>query len=274
MEIAIALAVGLAAGVHAAIWGMYKDSPHEGFTWSTWFRSPVLASAVALALTLFTPASPTGAGGIVVLFGVTYGLERALVELYKTFLRDEDQSKYTIPMQFSVGGEPVESRAVRLAVGAVYFAGELAVLYGVWWLQRSGPELSPLVAVLVVGTAGGWISAFGGAWKDAPVEGFHILKFFRSPLISFAWALLVASLTTEYVFIFLGALGYTIATTETYKTFFFPDEPRGKFAEAPIEFPEMKERRNRFVPAYVGVWLLVVAAVAVALIGGAPGGLL
>jgi hypothetical protein len=60
----------------------------------------------------------------------------------------------------------------------------------------------------------------------------------------------------------LAATGYTIATTETYKTFFFPAKPRGKFAGMPIRFPEMLRRRQRFVPLYVAIWAGVLAAIA------------
>ena len=47
----------------------------------------------------------------------------------------------------------------------------------------------PLPLVVAVGGLGGWISAFGGAWKDAPKEGFQIFKFFRSPIIASLFAL-------------------------------------------------------------------------------------
>jgi hypothetical protein len=60
----------------------------------------------------------------------------------------------------------------------------------------------------------------------------------------------------------LAATGYTVAATETYKTFFFPSKPRGKFAGMPIRFPEMRRRRQRFVPLYVAIWVVVLAAIA------------
>lgn len=270
-ETLVALATGLAAGLHSATWGMFKDAPHEGFTWRTYARSPVLAAGVAVALSRITGLDLTGAPGIAVLFGVTYGLERALIELYKTFLREEDQSKYTIPMQFSVGGEVVESRTLRLSVGALYFAGELLVLWGVHWLQHRGPALPPLLAVFVVGSAGGWISAFGGAWKDAPVEGFHLFKFFRSPLIAFLYGIFLASLTTSYVLIFIGSIGYTVATIETYKTFFFPNEDRGKFQGKTPGHPELLRTRYRFVPLYVAIWIGVIVTGVAALTGDRDG---
>jgi hypothetical protein len=38
------------------------------------------------------------AGGRIVLFGFTYVTERGLVELWKGYLREEDQSTHFIPM--------------------------------------------------------------------------------------------------------------------------------------------------------------------------------
>ena len=204
-EIGITLATGLAAGLHSATWGMYKDAPHEGFSWSTYVRSPIVATLIAFALVHWTSLGPSGPVGIVLLFGVTYGLERAFLEIYKSFLRVEDQSKYTIPMQFAIRGKVVESTALRLSGCVVYVLVELLVLYGIYRFQRGGPELPVLLVVFLVGSAGGWISAVGGAWKDAPVEGFLIFKFFRSPGIAFMYGLLLSTLTTNYVFIFIGA---------------------------------------------------------------------
>ncbi|RMH20630.1 MAG: hypothetical protein D6701_03580 [Gemmatimonadetes bacterium] len=262
------LLVGLAAGLHSATWGMYKDAPHEGFTWRTYVRSPIVASLIGLALTLFTSLDPTTAPGVVVLWAVTYGLERACLEVYKSFIRVEDQSKYTIPMQFAVRGRVVESAPLRLLAGAAYVGGASAVLYAIHRFQGAPSQsLHPVLVVFLVGSAGGWISAFGGAWKDAPIEGFHTFKFFRSPAMAFGYGLLVASLTTNYVFIFLGAIGFTVATIETYKTFFFPDRPRGKFQGKEPAFPEYLTRRARFVPVFVLVWLGVLTAVVLALLG-------
>ena len=49
-------------------------------------------------------------------------------------------------------------------------------------LQRTFGPLPRLVTALTVGALGGWYSAFGGAWKDTPIEGFQLFKCFRSPL--------------------------------------------------------------------------------------------
>ena len=36
------------AGLHTSTWGMYKDAPHEGFTWRRYFRSPMVGAVMAL----------------------------------------------------------------------------------------------------------------------------------------------------------------------------------------------------------------------------------
>ena len=264
MEFVIALVIGLCAGLHTSTWGMYKDAPYEGFSWPRYFRSTVISAITAVTVVWVADLDVTQAANMVVLYGFTYVIERALVEFYKTFLREQDQSKYFIPMQFSVQGNVVQSRAMRLSAGAGYLAGVVAVVFGVRYLQTSGVFSNGLVAALVVGSIGGWISAFGGAWKDAPKEGFETLKFFRSPGIALAYAFMLANFTDNYLYICFGALGFTIGTIETYKTFFFPSKPRGKFAGKEIQFPEMLEKRQYFVPLYAIIWAAVITTIIMA----------
>jgi hypothetical protein len=250
------LVIGFLSGVHAASWGMYKDAPHEGFERRKFLRSIASGVVIAPAAAHLMALDPTTASGAVLLFGVAYVLERLVAEIYKTFLRQSDQSKYAIPMQLAVLGRPVESRTARVVLGAGYSAGLLGLAILVQrYLEQAGP-VSP-VMVALVGSIGGWVSAFGGAWKDAPFEGFQPLKFLRSPLLAAGWALLLAQLSSDLVVVTLAAIGFTIATTESYKTFLFPSRPRGKFAGKPVRFPEILRTRNRVVPVYVGIWLLV-----------------
>lgn len=259
MALLIALVIGLAAGAHASTWGMYKDAIYEGFTYGKYFRSIILSGIIAVVAELITKLDVTRAAGMLVLYGLTYVIERALLEFYKTFLREEDQSKYFIPMQFHVQGKIVQSRMKRWSLGAAYAIGVALVVAGLHYLQRADLQIPGVAVVFIIGSFGGWISAFGGAWKDAPIEGFETFKFFRSPLIALTYALLLACFTTNYIFIAIGALGYTVGTIETYKTFFFPNKPRGKFAGKQIQFPEMLEKRKKFVPLYIAIWLAVIA---------------
>ncbi len=271
IQLTLSAVTGVIAGLHSATWGMFKDAPHEGFTWRTYLRSPLLSAVLAVSVSRILDWHLDTAADFAALFGVTYALERAVVEIYKTFIRDEDQSKYTIPMQLAVKGAVVESRAIRMSCGALYLAVELMVLFGVDWLQHSGPRTPDLLAAAVVGSAGGWISAGGGAWKDAPVEGFHILKFFRSPVVAGLYGVFMAAITTSYVVIFLGAIGYTVATLETHKTFFHPNEDRGKFMGKTPGFPEWLRTRYRFVPLYVLIWLTILVTAVLALAGDRQG---
>lgn len=265
-----AIGVAVLAGLHTSTWGMYKDAPHESFTWPKYFRSTVVAVIAGVAIQQIVGFDLSRWSEIAVFWGSVYVVERGLTEFYKTFLRVEDQSKYFIPMQFSVFGNVVESRPVQLAVGVAYAVAVLVIGWGAYRLEQV-LELPPLLVVVTIGAIGGWLSAFGGAWKDAPKEGFQTFKFFRSPAFAAGWAYLMAHFTSSWLLLAMSALGYTIATIETYKTFFFPSRPRGKFAGMPITHPELLTWRHRFVPLYVGIWMFVLTSFVLGLLGPRSG---
>lgn len=252
------LLIGAAVGAHASTWGMYKDAPHEGFTARQYLRSLLLSVLISPGVSRVFGVTPVDAASAVILFGCVYSMERAILEAWKTFFRAEDQSKYSIPMQLAVFGKTVRSPGARLFFGVIYVG---LILLGIVLLSRyhPAPDTSPVFLALTIGALGGWYSAFGGAWKDAPIEGFQIFKFFRSPLLAASFAYLLFRLGATPVQGVFGAIGYTVATTETYKTFFFPSRPRGKFAGKPVLFPEWLRLRQRFVPLYVLVWVLIIA---------------
>ncbi|MFB6305669.1 MAG: hypothetical protein ABEH43_01525 [Flavobacteriales bacterium] len=271
MEIIIASITGFASGLHASTWGMFKDSPHEGFTWLKYFRSAIIGTIYAVLLYyLFemisqkegieNPFNLSKASGIFLLFGSAYVVERITLEVWKTFLRTEDQSKYFIPMQLHVGGKVVNSKPKRYLLACCYVGGIVFVGWGIfelWEYHKSGMlDWNPYLILLLL-SVGGWISAFGGTWKDAPIEGFELFKFFRSPGAAYFYALVAAHLTDNFLVITLCSIGFTIATMETHKTFMNPEKPRGKFAGMPINFPEMKEKRKKFVYVYALLWLYV-----------------
>ncbi|MEQ9426256.1 MAG: hypothetical protein RJQ09_17660 [Cyclobacteriaceae bacterium] len=261
MDLFVALLTGFAAGLHCSTWGMYKDSPHEGFAWGKYFRSAVIGLLYGPIVYNIVGFDLGTSAGIFLLFGSVYLCERATLEIWKTFIRTEDQSKYFIPMQLSVFGKPIESRRTRYIAAFFYVGGIILVGYGIWsiyqWYLEGVFTLNPYI-ILIFLSVGGWISAFGGAWKDAPLEGFETFKFFRSPSIAYFYAFIAANLTDNFVIITLCSIGFTIATIETYKTFFFPSRPRGKFAGKPILFPEMLQRRQYFIPVYAAIWLYVI----------------
>ena len=266
-SLALAAMVGVLSGTHTAIWGMYKDAIHEGFAVRRFARSVIVGGAVAVAIQLALGLPLPGAAAVIVLFGLAYAAERGIVEVWKTFVREEDQSKYTIPMQFSVHGVPVRGRGARLAAGAAYVGIVVLCLAAVTQVELGPLGRPTLLRSALIGLTVGAIIAFGGAWKDAPTEGFDMLKFFRSPCMTVAFALVLSQLTDSYLQLAVGAIGYERATAETYKTFFFPSKPRGKFAGKPVLFPEMLMRRRYFVPAYVAIWAVVIVTGVMALRG-------
>lgn len=252
--------VGLLSGAHAAIWGMHKDAIHEGFDARRFARSLILGvlSGALVQLTLRLPLPAPGA--LVLLFGLAYAVERGIVELWKTFLRVEDQSKYTIPTQFSIRGVPVVSRSARLAAGLAWVCGVAVCLLAVATIQQGAPGVEATMRAALAGLVAGGIIAVGGAWRDAPVEGFDSGKFLRSPLTAMLFAVPLAWFTESYLYVAAAALGYERAAAETYKTFFLVSKTCGKFDGKPVLFPEMLRRRRYFVPAYVAIWIAVVAA--------------
>src|SRR4051812_32772149 len=162
-----ALLLGILAGLHTATWGMYKDAPHEGFTWFRYFRSPMVGFVMALIAYLVARPDLSRPGQAVLFFGLAYVLERGAIEFWKTFLRDEDQSKYFIPMQFAVFGKVIHGKAQRLLIGVPMALIIVLVFLGVHWVSRrvSPPGGVPIVVVFLVMSISGWISAFLGAWK-------------------------------------------------------------------------------------------------------------
>ena len=256
----MALVVGVLAGLHTATWGMYKDAIHEGFTVPRYMRSVIVSALSAPIIVMVSGLNPLTASGLVVLFGVTYCTERGLTEFWKTFVRFVDQSKFTIPMQFHVFGRVIPQGPVRWAIAAGHLVAAALLLGWIHSLQNHAFSWPRPVVVLLIGSIGGWYSACGGGFKDAPIEGFSALKFVRSPILSALYALLLSNFTQDYVLMSLGGLGYTVASIETYKTFFFPSRPRGKFAGKPILYPQFLTVRQRFVPLYAGIWVLVMAS--------------
>lgn len=273
MQPVLAVLMGLAVGVHNATWGMYKDAPHEGFTWSTYFRSVIAGLIYGPLLWYCFDFDLSRPANLFLLFGAAYSLERITMEVYKTFIRVEDQSKYFIPMQLSVFGKPVESYPARLFFGLLYVVALTAIAFGIYKLNESyhaGGLTWNAFLILLPCSVFGWVSAFGGAWKDAPLEGFETFKFFRSPGVAYFYAFVASLFSTHLLIITACSIGFTIASIETYKTFFFLDRPRGKFQGKPILHPEMIQFRKKFVPVYVAIWIVVIGCFVVGLLDRPP----
>lgn len=260
--------VGGLAGLHAATWGMYKDALYEGFSTRKYARSIATGAVLGPLLAPLLALNATTAAGFVLLFGLVYSTERFVLESWKSFVRVETQDKYFIPMAFAVNGRVVQRRLHRHLAGIAYVGAVVLVVLALAWFQPDGRP--SMAALLAVGTIGGWLSAFGGAWKDAPKEGFQLLKFFRSPLMALAWAAVLTRLSHSYVVVAFGALGLTVATIETHKKFGRPREAPGKFAGKPVTHPEMFRRRHAFVPVFFAIWFVIAVAVMTSLLDTVP----
>lgn len=233
MTFAIPFAVSLVSGLYTSLWGAFKDAPYEGYKPRTFPRSVYFHIAIFLPL-YFLPyfSAKFQHLGLVQVFFLIMGIERFLAEIYKGFFRTEDQKKYYVPSRITFFGRHVESDFLRHGVGAVIVAIVFAFLLVEVPMQS-------FWAYLATAYCTGLIVALGGAYKDAPFEGFKWLKFQRSGAV-------LAVLSP--LFYFLGdpehplALGFLVYmngglerfAVEYYKTYiqrnmsgkFQPDLPR------------------------------------------------
>ena len=260
----IAALIGVLSGAHSAIWGMYKDSIYEGFGFVCFIRSIVVGALAAVGIQLAIHLPLPDPAAIVVLFGVAYAAERGIIEVWKTFIREEDQSKFFIPMAFSIRGVPVASRGARLAAGAGYVAVVGLCLFGIAQLDRGNPDGADMFSGAMVGLIVGIIIAIGGAWKDAPKEGFQLLKFFRSPSMTMVCAVALSMLTDSYLQVAVASIGFERAAVETWKTLLTRETAPGKFIGKPERHPQMRVHRRRGVPVFLAIWAFVLAAAAAA----------
>jgi hypothetical protein len=235
MSTSLVLLGGL-TGLHAATWGAFKDTPFEGFRRRSFARSIILGAAVALALGASHPHGQT-----LVLVGLLYAGERLVTEWWKSFLREDSQAAYAIPMRMAVGGRPVDARLPRYATGAAVLLG-LGVSAVV--LRPFDGSALPGWAMVLVGGTGGWLTAVGGAWKDAPVEGFSGWKFLRSPAVATLWAAVLTPLSDSLWALAVSAGGLSVLVIETYKTFLTGGRPPGKFAGKPVRFVQRATRQS------------------------------
>ena len=177
MPTAIQLAVVVASGLYTSLWGAFKDSPYEGWKAKTFPRSVYFHLAIFAALWLLPPLQArVQALSLFQLFFLVMGLERFLAEIYKGFFRTEDQAKYFVPSRITLFGRHVSSDLARYSVGTAI----VALVFAVVWIDVT-VERYPWFLLTAYGT--GLLVSLGGAYKDAPFEGFKPLKFQRSGVV-------------------------------------------------------------------------------------------
>ena len=177
MSFAFSLTVSIISGLYTSLWGAFKDCPYEGYKPKIFPRSIYFHVAILLPL-YFVPHFRDNFYylGLVQIFYLVMGLERFLAEIYKGFFRTEDQAKYFVPSRITFFGHHVASDLARYAVGSVIVAVVFAFLLIDIKIER-------FLGFLITAYCTGLIVSLGGAYKDAPFEGFKWLKFQRSALV-------------------------------------------------------------------------------------------
>ena len=248
--------VGSVAGLQSACWGAYKDSPFEGFSVRTFVRSPLVGAAVGLAASVFFRETGRSDANLALFFGCVMTFERLAVECFKAFVRRENQEKYRIPSRFHIFGTVVEKQAHRYASGAVVLGLTVLFFAGTAAAVSNRPPPEPIDGVMW-GTFAGLMIAGIGAWKDAPIEGFEALKFFRSIAVTAAWGGLFATVSDDVPAILCASMGAERMAVECHKTFVIRAVP-GKFRAREPLFPSMRRRRIALIPPYLLTWITFV----------------
>lgn len=244
MDLALRLAVILISGLYTSLWGAFKDCPYEGFKPRTFPRSIWFHAVIFLPLWLLPPFRERFlALGLVQTFFAVMGIERFLAEIYKGFFRTEDQVKYFVPSRITFFGRYVASDLLRYGAGAVIVAAVFAVLL----VQVEVERFWGYVAVAYLA---GLVVALGGAYKDAPFEGFKVLKFQRSAVVLAVCSPLFYLLADPKAPVSLGLLvciygGFERFAVEYYKTY-IQRNMSGKFRPDLPRIQEWIDRREPF----------------------------
>ena len=250
MNLPLTLALAITAGLHAALYGAWKDSPHESFRITRFCRELAIAGCIGVVLYFVAFSCP-----FLVLLSA-FALSRIATEFYKLFLRREKQNGYRIPTQVHWLGHVVTHRSVRFILGIGY----LAAIYGLYALLRLLPDsTSPHLLGPVAGILLGTSLAIGGAYKDGFIEGFYLRKFVKSPLAAALGGWIVSFHTGSPAFIVLGAMALERMFNELFFKLLRPGYVPGKFKSEVARYPEWLALRKRFIGPYVLTWIVIVA---------------
>ncbi len=182
---------------------------------------------------------------IVALNVITF--ERITTEIYKALLREEKQNKYLIPSDLNLKLPP----SLKKLLGVLLIA---TIIASFWLLEI---KINLYAALILAGFA----PALGGMLKDAPYEGFELLKFFRSPVVGLIVGLIILKLFPGIAlnhFLF-AVWGGERLISECYKKIIRGNTP-GKFkadAAHPKNANWVKQRVNLLVPYWL-TWALLV----------------
>jgi len=254
MATATIAAVGLAAGLHGALYGAYKDSPHESFLLRRFVREIAIALTVALGLVLLHESA--SGESLFVLYVSIFALTRTATEFWKLFVRVEPQDDYRIPTQIHWVKGIVRNPVLRLILGI----GFLSSIYGIYALGAVIPEDWPVEARgLLIGLSIGIAEAIAGAYKDGSIEGFCWRKFPKSPFFGAVGGVIASGHTSDPAFLLLAAIGSMRMFLELLFKMLVRDYVPGKFMSLTGPYLQWAARRRYFIVPYAVTWLLYVA---------------
>ncbi|MBI3048609.1 MAG: hypothetical protein HYY76_09915 [Acidobacteria bacterium] len=253
ITLATMIALGLAAGLHGALYGAYKDSPHESFLMRRFVRE--IAVAVTIAFALPWVYSPTTTQSAFVLYLAVFALTRIATEFWKLFVRVEPQGEFRIPTQIHWMTGVVHNPVLRLALGF----GFLASIFGIGALGTLVSDSWPrALHGLVVGLSIGIAEAIAGGYKDGSIEGFSWPKFAKSPTFGALGGVIASGHTADDVFLLLAAIGSMRMFLELLFKIVVREYAPGKFRSMTGPFTEWVARRRLFLTPYALTWLLYV----------------
>ncbi len=252
----ITVLIGVAAGLHAALYGAYKDSPQESFLLRRFLRELVFAAAISATLVALHLSDGES---LFIIYLSVFALARIATEFWKLFLRVEPQGEYRIPTQIHWFRGVVHNPLARLLLGA----GFLGSIYGCYRLGLLLPHTLPWpVTGLLVGAFIGIEEALAGGYKDGTIEGFSFRKFLKSPTFGAFGGLVASYHTTDMTFLLLAAIGTMRMFNELLFKMVVPDYTPGKFKSLTGPFQEWMTRRKQFLMPYVATWMLYVVLLA------------
>lgn len=252
MGLMLTVSLEFAAGLHAASYGAYKDSPHESFLLRRFVRELVFAAMLAVGLY----ASGWASGEtLFVIYLSAFALSRIATEFWKLFLRVEPQEGYRIPTQMHVVVGVLQNPVARFLFGV----GFLLSIWGIYGLGCLVPDSwpTPLRGALI-GLFIGIAEAIAGGYKDGSIEGFSWYKFAKSPVFGTLGGLIAAGHTDNVAFLLLAAIGSMRMFLELLFKMIVPEYAPGKFRSMKGPFVEWMPRRRYFVLPYGLTWALYV----------------
>lgn len=249
----IPIIISFSVGIHVACYGIFKDSPYENFNVLKVLREIILCLLIFLVLNIYFNWLIFGEK-YYVLFSLILIISRIVTELYKQFVRVEDQKRYKIPSQVHVFKMIPENRLIRLILVLPVIITSF-LIYKLT-LNIYSLYIDSVFKGFLIGLSGGVLTALGGGYKDGFFEGFDGLKFWRSPIVGALAGGFIASKTQNPLLILLASMGCERMIVEFYKGFLISGYVPGKFKLKKALYLVWLEKRKLIYWPYLFTWLL------------------